>query len=365
MTEQQGPTEQVPQVSNVIENLPMAAEYDFFPFKRCLRSVMAHLGRETSMGYLAATSGSAFGLVWHTGRWEGAHADIMFLAEDPLEPFRRALASVGYDAEFLLNGTQDWDDHLLPASVREAYLADLMVTGKNIFRDRIVASIDRGVPVIALGIVEEACIITGYDDSGAVLIGVEPLEQVDFRTSEWFEKLVGIIVPGDESEVDQARIYRRTLEWIPRLFRTPMIRQSYTGQKVYDLYLERLLDDSAFPADDMSTLEIQRGNHYECMTMIAARGAGGAFLQEMAEHPGFAAAKRQLLDAGDAYVAVYNEMPAWWDIVGAIWNDRGDAQARATADPEVRRKWVTHVRTSQRKELEAVEHVEHALDLLS
>jgi len=359
VAEQQDPADakQGLQVRNTIENVPKPDDQMFPP---CLASVVTHLGRETTSFYLSATSGAAFSLVWHVGRWEGVHRETMLMTADPLDPFKRALASVGYDADFVFNGAWNWEDELIPPSVRDAYMADMMVTDKAIFRERIMASIDGGVPAIALGVVGEAFIIAGYDDSGDVLIGVEPTGRY-FRRAGWFEDLVGIIVLGNSADVDIASTYRQTLEVIPRIVRTTEVHQSYTGQRAYEAYIEHMLDDSLFPADDMDKLGMERGNHYEAMTMLARRGAGAEFLRGVAAHPAFGAAKQQLLDAAEAFQQVNYRMGAWWKVVGPIWNDGDEVQIRATADPDMRRKFVIHIRAAQRKELEGVEHIERAL----
>ena len=112
----------------VLEGVPKVAfapihdgKYEFTPFPSCLRSVSRYLGHDVSYHYLLGTSGAAFRLLWHANRWEGGNVDMMFMAEDPLEPFRRALTASGYTAEFLFNGTWHWSDEMLPRSVRPGY----------------------------------------------------------------------------------------------------------------------------------------------------------------------------------------------------------------------------------------------------
>ena len=164
----------------VIENVPKVAfapihdgKWEFTPFPSCLKAALSSIGDSFSYHYLLGTSGAAFRLVWHGKRWEGGNVDIVFMAENPVEPFRRALVATGRDYEILLNNAARWDSAEFPPATQAKYLSAILKNDEALFKDKIVDSIDRGRPVIGLGIVgpPEACIITGYDDGGNVLIG--------------------------------------------------------------------------------------------------------------------------------------------------------------------------------------------------
>ncbi len=359
-------------------------KYEFTPYPSCLKSVLRHLGNDASYHYLLATSGAAFRLVWHASRWEGGNVDIIFMAEDPLAPFKRAVQAAGYGAEIILNSAGAWGDGL-PS--RQAYFGNLMEGEEAVFRRKIVASIDAGVPVIVLGVVgpPEACIVTGYDNAGDVLIGwsmfqehLDPEHDIGegdmnapvgieesgyFRQNDWHGKLRGVIVLGEKTEVDLTAIYRSTLEWIPTVIKTSRAHEFYTGQGAYDAYIEKMSDDSEFPADDLATVAERKMVHYDAMTMISERGGGAAFLRDVAAHAGFVAAREEITKAADAFEDAAAQMRGWWDVAGKIWDDE-EAQIRATADPGIRRAFVPYIRKSKESDLEGAGYIERALEKL-
>jgi hypothetical protein len=373
----------------VIDNVPKVAfapihdgQYEFTPFPSCLKSVTAHLGVDHAYHYLLGASGAAFRLVWHTERWEGGNVDIIFMAEDPLEPFRRALRAAGFEAEIIFNSAWQWDNGIWES--RREYLADVMTGDASVFENKIIASIDRGVPVIAFGVVgpPEACIITGYDDAGKVLIGwsmfqehLDPLHDIAeggqegpsgtepsgyFRQSDWLSKLKGMIVLGERREVDVADTYRRALAWIPTIVKHRRCHEFHTGQAAYDAYIAKMLDDDEYPAGDMVTLSERRMVHYDAMTMISERGNGALFVRDIAAHPDFAGVRATLEAAADAFAEANTQMAAWWQVAGQIWSDE-DLQVKATGDPRIRRAFVPHIRRAKEKDLEAADFIERAL----
>ena len=97
------------------------------------------------------------------------------------------------------------------------------------------------------------------------------------------------------------------------------------------------------------------------MTMIAERSGGSEFIGQVAEHPAFSGAKSHLERASRAFAECTAQMGAWWKIVGEIWSDE-EAQIKATADPEIRHKFIAHIEQSRNKDREAVEHIERALE---
>ena len=260
-------------------------------------------------------------------------------------------------------------------------------TDESVFRRSIVDSVSRGVPVIAFGVVgpPEACIITGYDNAGDVLIGwsmfqehLDPVHDITsddmngpsgteksgyFRQSDWFDKLAGVIVLKDRSEVDLQTVYRNTLSWIPSIVETPRAHEFYTGQSAYDAYIEKMLDDSEFQADDMATLAERRMAHYDAMTMISERGGGATFLRDVAAHPDFLPAKSEITRAADAFQESADQMAAWWRVAGEIWSDE-KAQILATANPDIRRAFVPYIQKSKSSDLEGARHLKAALSKL-
>ena len=116
-------------VRTVLDNVPKVAfgpihdgKYEFTPYPSCLKSVLTFLGRDVTYHYLLATSGAAFRFAWHAEKWEGGNVDIMFMAEDPLEPLRRALQATGFDADITFNSAH-WDRRNLGSPARKKFFA--------------------------------------------------------------------------------------------------------------------------------------------------------------------------------------------------------------------------------------------------
>jgi hypothetical protein len=378
---------------NVIENVPKVAfapihdgKWEFTPFPSCLKAVLGSMKESYPYHYLLATSGAAFRLLWHSKKWEGGNVDIVFMTEDPLEPFRRALGAAGRNFEILLNGTDHWNEPSLPAAVRQRYLAESFVD-EAVIRTKLIDSIDKGRPVVGLGVVgpPEACIITGYDDGGDVLVGwsmfqehMNPEHDIKdddmcapvgveesgyFRQTDWFSKLAGAIILGEKAPYDESVIYHDTLELIPRIIKTPMVNEFYSGQRAYEEYIAKMLSDDEFDTDDMGVLSEKKLVHYDAMTMISERGGGAQFLQDAADRPELEPAASLLRRAAEAFKLSASQMEGWWKVVGQIWADEV-AQVRATADAAMRRAFVPYIQKSKEKDLEAAELIEEALERL-
>ena len=320
--------------------------WEFTPFPSCLKSVTSYLGAQFDYPYLLSATGAAFRLLWHPGKWFGGNVDIVFLDPDPIAPFKRGLAAAGWSGSILINSTRTWDIDQSFKEERNKHLAPYSSSDETLFREKIVASIDSGRPVIALGVVgpPEASIITGYDSSGEVLIGwsmfqehlnpehdISPEDDSElnppigfeengyFRRDDWFRRTNGIIVLEESTKVDPKTIYRSTLEWVPKIILTPSVYEFASGLSAYDCYIEKLLDDSQYSEDDLETLSLRKMIHYDAMTMIAERSGASKFAADAAAL--FAEAQIGLEMASAAFARAAVEMEAWWKIVGPIYQD--------------------------------------------
>lgn len=358
----------VPQV-HFYQGGPRCPEDICFP--SCLRATLDYLGDSIgcrhlptqnptwalncSYAYLLGASGYAFGLAWRPN-WDPGSGDIRFLTDDPREPFRRALASVGYGGEVLLKA-QGWQEEAR-------------------YRDKIVASLrDRGRPVLALGVVgpPECCLVTGYDEGGDLLIGwsffqdmpefspnsgVEPTGE--FRQRDWFSQTEGLILIGDKEDVPKrGEIYRDTLRWALDLIRRPTADDGWaTGLAAYDAWAGHLLQDEAFPPDDLTTLWAHFGVHNNTVGNVAeARWYGSLFLTQAAnEEPWMAA---DLLRAAACMATEHDLMWKAWELVGGIGMD--EAKARKLAEPAVRCDMVKVIAAARAQCAEAAEHIACAL----
>lgn len=201
---------------------------------------MAFLGEQYSYHYIVGTSGMGFRLLWNATEWDPGNVGDLQMGS--AEPYRRAFEAAGYAYELLYNGEQRSGDQVgfLGASL-----------DRDTFRQRIIESLrDAGRPVIAWGVVgpPEACVITGFDEGGEVLIGWSffqdrspefPEQDFEpsgtFRRRDWFHHALGLAVIGGKQEpLPLSEIYRGALEWALEVVRTPMVHSHYNGLRAYE-----------------------------------------------------------------------------------------------------------------------------------
>lgn len=121
------------------------------PFPSCLKSCLNYMGQDINYAYIMAASGAAFRLRFSKKFWDGGNVDICYIYDESTEAFKRSFEAAGRDYQFL----------------------ERKDSNKQGFIDFIKKEIDNGRPVIALGIIgpPEACIITGYQEDGNILLG--------------------------------------------------------------------------------------------------------------------------------------------------------------------------------------------------
>ena len=128
----------------------------------------------------------------------------------------------------------------------------------------IIDSIDRGIPVITLeGVINcsDACVISGYDNDGKVLLGYNPFMNVEddhneepddtgyFRKSDWREgynadwNRVRILTIGDKhKKPDEGVIFEETLKLASRLIKEESLWPGqYNGLSAHKAFANALL----------------------------------------------------------------------------------------------------------------------------
>ncbi len=98
-------------------------------FASCFVSALQVLGGEVPYDFVMGTSGVSFRFTIDPGRWEFGNYSIRNISPDVYAPIRRAFAAAGYDCAVYERGE---------------YAEDAA---------RIKASLERGVPVLAFGVV--------------------------------------------------------------------------------------------------------------------------------------------------------------------------------------------------------------------
>jgi hypothetical protein len=338
------------------------------PFPSSLKASLEFMGEDIPYEYIMGTSGAAFRLLWNAGRWDGANVDVIVMASDPLEPYRRAFQAVGHAFEMFGNkqARHEASESVVFFDRQEDY---------GYFLSRIVESIrDKRRPVIGLGVVgpPEACVIAGYDERGEVLVGWSFFQDIPpfnagvefepsgyFRQRDWFKDTRGLILIGEKREgPPPSEIHRGALEWALNIVRTSMVNERQSGPAAYAAWAEDLMHDEAFPADDIATLWERYMVHNDALTMVAeGRWYASLFLAQVARHEPFMA--EELLLAAACYAAEHDIAWQIADHVGGFGFD--EKMTRKLAEPDVRRRIAPLILQARGKDEEAAAHIERAL----
>ena len=246
-----------------------------------------------------------------------------------------------------------------------------------VFRERIIASITQARrPVIVFGVVgpPEAAIITGYDAGGDVLIGWSFFQGMPefsaglefepsgyFRKRDWFGDTESLVIIGEKREAPKlADVYKEALRWNIEIARRPEVNGIPNGWAAYTAWADALANDDNFPAGDEATLRQRHSLHEMAVGTVAEnRWYGGQFLLEAADHVHYSQIE-DLFVAAARLAAEHDLMWQVWDAAGG--NGNPDAWAKL-AQPDVRRKIVPLILAARDKDMDAVAHLEHALEI--
>ncbi len=328
----------------------------------CKHMPSAGTERSTTCAYsfVIGISGTAFWLTWEPG-YSNDNAEFRLMSDNPEEPIRRTFSALGYAYEYL-------DPSRMPdeASVRQ----------------RIMNSLQAGHPVISFGIVgpPEAGIITGYDESGDILLGwnffqddpafssaitIDPTGY--YRRRGWFKECAGLVIIGEPLKRPSLGVtYREALQWAVQIARNPQVQRNdvlyHSGLAAYQAWADHMADDTAFPAKNDTLLREHHWVHEMAIGLVAeARWYGSQFLASMSERVDVDIHRSAVEDIyhATAYLAgIHDLMWRLWDLEGG----NGNPEAfRYMADPAVRRQIVPVILEVRDKETRAVEHIEHAL----
>jgi hypothetical protein len=315
------------------------------PFPGALYASMHYLGDPCDYDYLMGVTGAAFRRFWH--RDDGGNVDLMYLAP---EPHRRAFRALGYD------------------------YATLPRTDKGAMVAAIRASIARGRPVIAFGIVgpPEAGIVAGYERGGAVLYGYSYFQDSAlpgyYEKADWFETLepggaYGLIVIGDKrpSRPPEREILTETLEWaidLARRERRAEHPNHVSGLAAYAAWATGLEVDADYPGDDQQTLGTRVMIHGDQTVMLSERRSAATYLRSMVTVAPEAASALHAAAARYDVVAAYE--PRIWPWGASM----GPEVGQDLADPVHRHAIAAAVRAAGAVEAEAVQLVEQALETM-
>jgi len=191
--------------------------------------------------FFAGISGAPFKFFWNPNQWKPTGwIDPAYMTAYGDRHIQRCIEAAGYACELRL---------------RPDFAARLPYDGKLLeseakTREHIVDSIDRGHPVIALGLVgpAEPCLIAGYDEDGAILIGWNYFQDEPgtnaglefepngyFRKRDWYSATYGVLFVGNKQEKPPLKtIYRQAIEWGVELLQLGELSGFAVGWNSYD-----------------------------------------------------------------------------------------------------------------------------------
>ena len=297
------------------------------PLPICVKAVANYMGIDLDYSEAIVNCGAAFRFTWNEKYWDGGNVDAIFAFDDPSKLYRCAIESLGYEFN-MLGRSQS--------------------TKKSEFMEFIKARIDRGIPVIALGVIgpPEAGIITGYRDNGNTLLGWNLFQEVPeyaatvgfdesgyYVTDKWWENrdTVAVMSLGEATgkKISLKTVVENAIEVM-----TPRRTGDHAkGGYAYDAWKRAILDESQFgndmirpllaerimcQADAMDCLADGRNNAYEYFRKLA---------DESREQPLFGQIAEQFGEVKTCAIKMYQILGGW---------ERGEKQMQALAERENR-----------------------------
>ena len=208
-------------------------------FVNSVVSALVALGEKVDYDYVCAISGSAFRTSfsmpsitsWNHGNYHVIHTPAII------------------DHTFKMLG------YKVTQHIRDDYELD---------KKLIIASIDKGIPVITLeGVINcsDACIISGYDNDGDVLLGYNPFMYVNedhneahddtgyFRKSNWHDGFFNqgskgriLIIEGKSEKPSKEEVFTETLKLVKHLISDEnMAPGQYNGLAAHKAFINALL----------------------------------------------------------------------------------------------------------------------------
>ncbi len=252
-----------------------------FAFPACMASLMQFIGEDypvieidahntkstqrTGNLHFITASGIAFGLLWHK-EYCMSCMDLTQVNEHN-DTIKHAFEWAGYDFEVIEKSEQG--------------------DNRDYIKERIIQSIDKGVPVLAFGIVgpPECLIINGYDESGDVLIGWshfqdwEPCDKEPngmFRKADWYDGLWKIVITAEKT--GRRSSVKNILSLGLSIMEKTESEGYVAGLAAYDEWIKYVLNPELDNADD-ETLKARHKLHHALVGNLAeARCWGGDFL---------------------------------------------------------------------------------------
>lgn len=292
------------QKRNVLDKIEKCGtECHYFP--NSMKVCMKYLGYpQFDYAYISGMSGAAFSATWKDMR--DCPCDITQYALEWEEPISRAFEACGYK--------------------HKLFTAKNRNEAEEIYKDIIVESINKGLPVIAAGVMGPPTfgVIAGYDNFGDTLIGTNFFHNFFNHTpdsefphlyaqdkNDWNLEMPAIIVFDEKiSEPNISQLYKNALSWaitvneMEKLLNHPEL---YCGNTALQKAAADMLDDKYFPMDNnRDALYCGLDAFGGLITNMYGRYETGLFLRRAKEY--FPDAVEDLEKAAVLHDIIWNEM---------------------------------------------------------
>jgi AraC-like DNA-binding protein len=365
----------------VLHGVPKVSYFDdppeLTPYAASLKTAMQYIGvADIPYAHYLCVSGAAFRLMWNTACWDGGNVDILVMDEDPTEPLVRALRAAGRSFRMIFKETVN-ATHL---QGRFRTGEDTVYGGKADFVRLITEQIDKGVPVVAFGVMgpPEACVVTGWREGGEALLGwnffqdmpeqagvVERTEEGYFLRRGWFEHrdTIGVIAVGDCAGTPELRdVVRDSLGYAVKVMSPRRVGTYEGGLNAFDAWAAALGRKADFPANApipllMERLMCQTDAHTE---VAEGRSYAHGWLEYMAQK--FPEAAEPMGKAAQLFERSHRTVWEMWDMLGGI--GMGEKQASNMGNEEVRKKMVERIKKLKQYDEQAIPYLVHAAEIL-
>jgi AraC-like DNA-binding protein len=347
------------------------------PYIASLKTAMQYIGvADIPYAHYHCMAGSAFRLMWNMQGWDGGNVDILAMDENPAVPLIRAIKAAGRAYRIVFK------DSVNATHFHGRFKAGDGVEfgGKSEFITLIKDQIDRGIPVIAFGVMgpPEACVVTGYRDNGEILLGwnyfqdmpemagdVERTEEGYFVRRGWFEhrETIGVAAIGECTGGEPLKQdVCGALEYAVKVMKPRSFGTYAGGLNAFDAWAAALSRKSEFPENAPLPLLFERLMcEMDAHTEVAeGRSYAGGWLDYMAKQ--FPQAAEPMSKAAKLFERSHRTVWEMWDMLGGI--GMGEKQARNIGNEAIRNQLVERIRKLKQYDEQAIPQLEKAAELL-
>ena len=265
------------------------------PYPMCLRSCANYLGQDLSIDFSMVSSGAAFRLTWETNSWNGGNVDVIHTFDNPEDVYKIGVEALGREFGIITRTNTPCDVKFISSNNSD---------DKADFINFIKKQIDKGYPCIALGIIgpPEACILTGYKDSGDILLGwnffqdaiefaadIKIHESGYFLSSRWWDNndTIAIISIGEKIKplISNKNIIDNAIKVMTGRFDVKAGKTFAKGLYAYDAWKNAILNEAEFPKNAVLPILAERlmcqGDAMDCLA--DGRNNAAIYMKKLSE----------------------------------------------------------------------------------